>query len=58
MIGFIKLSIWISQLAQTHESYDNRAIKEHKYSVKGLLTLGTVRWLPNFYMSKARLINR
>jgi hypothetical protein len=30
MIGFIKHKIWVSQLAQTHETYDNRDIERYK----------------------------
>ena len=30
MIGFIKHKVWVSQLAQIYETYDNRDIKRHK----------------------------
>lgn len=30
MIGFIKRKVWVYQLAEAHESYDNRDIKGQK----------------------------
>ena len=37
MIGFIKHKVWVSQLAQTFQTYDNRDTKGHKPTTYNVL---------------------
>lgn len=37
MIGFIKHKVWVSQLAETLRTYDNRDIKGHKLMAYNIL---------------------
>ena len=37
MIGFIKHKVWVSQLAQMSQTYDNRDIKGHELIAYNIL---------------------